>query len=1175
MADGTLLFDTKLNADAVKKGVEKLSSFAKTGLKATTAAITTVSTALAGAAGYAVKVGSSFEAGMSEVAAISGATGKDLENLTDKAKEMGSKTKFSATQSAEAFKYMAMAGWDSAQMCDGIAGVMNLAAASGEDLATTSDIVTDALTAFGLKASDATHFSDVLAKTSSSANTNVSLLGETFKYVAPAAGSLGYSVEDMSVAIGLMANAGIKGTQAGTSLRSTLTRMAKPTKESSAAMEKLGLSLTDSQGKMKPFNEIMIDMRKGFKNLSAEEKASTAAMLGGQEAMSGLLAIVNASDDDFNKLTDAVKNCDGASEAMANTMNDNLQGQITLLKSAVEGLGISVYEKLQEPLKNLAKQGSTYVGQLSDAMSKSGINGMVAELGNVFADVATKAAENAPKLIDTAVSMIDNFNKGLEKNSGKLAKAGVNLVKSLINGMTTLVSSFSDLAASAVSALLRTLLGSKVSKAFDDFAKSAKQSFSSIKDSVSKVFNSIKSAARTLLPVLLNLASGGLKVVAKAIQVLADNAKVLVPIVLSCITAVKLFGAAMAISTKITAMVGAVKSLSTATGVATGATKLFNAVLDANPIVLLASTIISVVGALGVFSATISGVTQDAEECSDKIDEVVQSSKDLTDKLKENRDARKEDMDAVQGQSGAIDVLTQRLFDLADKNGKSDKEMAEMHSLVEQLNKDVPNLNLAIDDQTGKLNLNKEAILGCVDAQKNEVLLTAAQEKMKEVAEERVEAQMKLKELEEDRKNKLVALNKATKDYNELLEKVNAGESNEYQRLYDLQDAMEQAQQAYDGTNSEIEQQNENIRNADKELNTYQDIIGETKLQIDDYTNSHIRVNDALIEVTSATGKAWSDIVTAYNNGVDASGKAIDKSKYDMENWATNMDALSKKGIDDGIIKNLSQMGDKAAPYLYALETMTDDQIKEINSAYQDSLKPQTGVANNLDAANNTANQKLSWMNEMASNKTTQLNGAFNSIQIKPAVDKAMNEGGWAVRSGMDYLKNTADSKASGLLLNTGNNMAAGLTQGFSAGFERFKQTLQTSLDAAVAIGNAKLQIHSPSRVFAKMGKYMVAGLDKGWSDNIDDVKKSISSSLQFDAGALSTKMQATVAYETSHPNVAIKSEYRENQWDNSNSGDNAPIVVESHINVDGREIAKATTPYISRQMANNKRGGR
>ena len=324
-----------------------------------------VSAAVGGIGVAAAKTTSDFDSAMSQVSAISGATGADLEKLRDTAKEMGSTTKFSASESAEAMQYMAMAGWKTEDMIGGISGIMDLAAASGEDLATTSDIVTDALTAFGLQASDSGHFADVLAAASSNANTNVSMMGETFKYVAPVAGSLGYSAEDMSVAIGLMANSGIKASQAGTALRSTLTRMAKPTKESQTAMDALGLSMTNSDGTMKSFREIMEDMRTGFAGMTESEQASTAAMLGGQEAMSGILAIANSSDADFAKLCSAIDGSEGAAKNMSDTMQDNLGGSITKLKSALEGIAIQFGEDFTPIIKNC-------VDVITDLSSKFG-----------------------------------------------------------------------------------------------------------------------------------------------------------------------------------------------------------------------------------------------------------------------------------------------------------------------------------------------------------------------------------------------------------------------------------------------------------------------------------------------------------------------------------------------------------------------------------------------------------------------------------------------------------------------------------------------------------------------------------------------------------------------------------------------------------------------------------
>lgn len=294
-----------------------------------------------------VKTYADFEAAMSEVKAISGATSEEFAQLTEKANQMGAVTKFTASESAEAFKYMAQAGWDAKEMMDGIEGLMSLAAASGEDLGTTSDIVTDALTAFGMSAKESGRFADVMAMAANATNTDVAKMGDTFKYVAPVAGALGYSIEDTAVAIGLMANNGIKASQAGTSLRSLLTNLTHPVGQAEDAINDLGISITNADGSVKPLSQTLQELRSKFSALSEAERAQYAAMLAGQEGMSGLLAIVNASDQDFADLTEQINNSSGAAQEMADIMMDNLSGKFELFTGALDSMKMSLGEKFK------------------------------------------------------------------------------------------------------------------------------------------------------------------------------------------------------------------------------------------------------------------------------------------------------------------------------------------------------------------------------------------------------------------------------------------------------------------------------------------------------------------------------------------------------------------------------------------------------------------------------------------------------------------------------------------------------------------------------------------------------------------------------------------------------------------------------------------------------------
>lgn len=380
-----------------------------------------VTAAVTGLGTAAVKTAADFDQEMSKVSAISGATGDDFDQLRAKAREMGGKTKFSASEAASAMEYMAMAGWKTGDMLDGIEGIMNLAAASGEDLATTSDIVTDALTAFGLSASDSGHFADILAAASSNANTNVSMMGETFKYCAPIAGALGFSAEDTAEAIGLMANSGIKASQAGTSLRSIMNNLAGEVTFAGKNIGEVTIATSNADGSMRSLNDILADCRVAFSGLTESEKAANAESLVGKNAMSGFLALMNSGEGDINKLRGAIENCDGSAESMAETMQDNLNGQLTILKSQLEELAISFGDLLMPTIRKIVSAVQAFVDKL---------NSMDDSTRETILKVAALAAAIGPllivlgKTISTAGTALKGFSSLANAfNAGSLAKS--------------------------------------------------------------------------------------------------------------------------------------------------------------------------------------------------------------------------------------------------------------------------------------------------------------------------------------------------------------------------------------------------------------------------------------------------------------------------------------------------------------------------------------------------------------------------------------------------------------------------------------------------------------------------------------------------------------------------------------------------------------------------------
>lgn len=684
MADGKVVIETDLDASGIKAGLSKLSGIAQSGIKGTLTAIASAGTALAGLGGAAIKIGADFEEGMSEVQAISRASASDMELLKEKAKEMGAETKFSATESAAAFKYMAQAGWNTEDMLNGISGVMSLAAASGEDLALTADIVTDSLTAFGLEAKDAAHFSDVLAMTANATNTDVANLGYTFKYVAPVAGALGYSIEDMSVAIGLMANSGIKAETAGTALRATLTNLAKPTQQMTGYMEELGISLTDAQGNVKPFNEVMVDLREGFEGLTEAQKAEYAAGIAGKEAMSGLLAIVNASDEDFAALTEQINNCNGAAEEAAKIMQDNLKGSVEQLGGALETLGIEFYDSVNTPIRTIVDSATSMVEQLTKAFKDGGLSGLVSELGTVFAEVATQAANSAPKMIDAATSMITSFLDGIGNNTNRIAEAAVKIGESLINGIAQIIPKVAEVGVEIISSLASNLLGSDVGKSIGELGKTIIDSFKTIVSAVSGALNSLKPVFSTFISTVSKIAKTVIPPLTKVIEICISALKPMAPILLGVaggFTALKIVKTVTGLIQKFTeteivsntittiqngliwAKIAATEVLAKKITVAQAAQQLWNIAMGQNPIGAVVAAIGVFVGVLSGLAIALSGTNSEYQNAVNSMNEMKTAHEELAAEQQKKLEADFKEIDQ-------ITTLKLELDKLVDSNGK-------------------------------------------------------------------------------------------------------------------------------------------------------------------------------------------------------------------------------------------------------------------------------------------------------------------------------------------------------------------------------------------------------------------------------------------------------------------------------------------------------------------------
>ena len=506
---GKIVLDTDGVSEKIDSVLSKVESMG-TGLQKAGEKISSVGSKLtlgvtapiAGLGAAAIKTASDFESTMSQVSAISGATGDDFKKLEDLAKKMGETTKFSASEAAEALTYMAMAGWKTDDMLSGLEGVMNLAAASGENLGSTSDIVTDALTAFGLSAADSGHFADILATASSNANTNVSMMGETFKYVAPVAGALGYSAEDTAEAIGLMANAGIKSSQAGTSLRSILSNLQGEVIFCGAGFGEMTIQTTKADGSMRSLGDILEDCRKAFGRMSESERAANAEAVVGREAMSGFLALMTAAPKDIDKLNEAISKCDGSAKSMADTMNDNLSGQITLLKSQLEALAIQFVTLIMPYLR----QGVEWLSKLC-----TWISGLDDGTKKMILTIAGIAAAAGPVLVvgGKIISGIGHIVSGVTGVIGAVTKLSP-VISAVISGGGQIVTGIGSLVAKLGGGLLPALAavpgpvwiiiavvgalvaaGVALYKNWDEISAWAKNVWGSIKETIGNAIDSI------------------------------------------------------------------------------------------------------------------------------------------------------------------------------------------------------------------------------------------------------------------------------------------------------------------------------------------------------------------------------------------------------------------------------------------------------------------------------------------------------------------------------------------------------------------------------------------------------------------------------------------------------------------------------------------------------------
>ena len=1115
--DGSIRIDTKVDTGGFNSGIARMKNIATKGVSAIFVALTAVSSAIIGCGTAAVNVGSSFESAMDKVSAISGATGEDLEALTGKAKEMGATTKFSASESAEALQYMAMAGWQTEDMLEGISGIMSLSAADGLDLATTSDIVTDALTAFGLQAKDSGHFADVLAKASSSANTNVSMLGESFKYVAPLAGTMGYSVEDVSIALGLMANASVKGSMAGTSLKTALANLSAPTKNMKEVMDKYKISITDANDATLPLIDVIKELREKFGGLSEAEQTAAASTLFGKEAMSGMLAIINASDKDFDNLVENINDSKDAAEIMAKTMQDNLQGQITILRSALEGLGIELYEGMQEPLKEAAIEAQNYVNRLTSAFRDGGLTGMIEEAGNIFGELAVKAADYAPEMVEAAFSFLEAFVRGIASNSDKLIESAKKIVSTIVDNLVK-------------------LLPPEVQKPVKEAIENIKRSFEN--GGLRTAINTVKTVIQNLGKVITNIAKVIIPPLSKAMDFLSGNTRILIVAATALFAVYKTYKIFTAVTAAIKAHTAAVTAESLAQaastgaitlkqiavgvltgqiGLATAAQYLWNAAMSANPIGLVITAVTALVAGVAAFAMT--------------ADDAADSSKALAEAQKKLEESNKN--------------LESAYIEIGEQFGSFLNEIESAGSIFDNFNESI----LISDEDKKALSDNMNA----VQTEITEVCRNAAEERR----------DLTGKEIER--------LDELFKKMHELAEQELALEQQKQGVVLTQAEALNSAAGL---SLDEYYNRSQRLLNSAEE--TRKGVIDKAYEQ---YTEEVALLNLRLETEEGFTQKEYDQLVAAAENQYQAAIDSANKQAADTLNileqgYIDRADAMKEYSAE---LKELNAEQDR-------LQKQFGQDLLNINADY---LNGKIKLSEKEQKETEASNKYLEEIARIKNRQTELLNDENYRDQFKNFLKmEALYESyaGKTNKKAVDIVNAFFDPIKA--MPEESRKEFAKVVDGCTEGLESREDTLfaKAASIAGTVINTLKtaFDIHSPSRVTKKIFRQVVEGGEGGFDEEApklfkkeDEIAQTFTKKLKvgISTEGLIAKLRAGIADGRAFVSQALTAKVIHDVNINTEDANRRFILkgdIVTHMDIDGREFAVATSPYMSEELSWN-----
>ncbi len=1102
--------ETSVFGDVLKANL--VSDAIKTGIKALADGIKEISTA-------AVETGSSFEASMSQVAAAMGMTTEEISNgskeykiLSDTAKECGKSTMFSASEAGEALNYLALAGYNAEKSAATLPKVLDLAAAGNLDLAYASDLVTDSMAALSMETDQLDNYIDEMARTSQKSNTSVAQLGEATLVCAGTVSLAGQSLETMNTELGVLANNGIKGAEGGTHLRNVILSLSAPTESASIAMEQLGLKVSDGQENMRDLNDILTDLNTSMAGMSSTEKTQMISRIFNKTDIAAVNALLKGTGDEYDNLYHEISNCSGAAADMAETLNNNLKGKVTILQSALEGLGISAYEIFDDEMKKSVDSATDAVGRLQKSMDSG----------------------------DLGVSM-RKFSKSLGELVDGAIDFGEDALPVVIDGLTWLLDN-SDMVAAGITGIVAANLQMKVA--------------GPVIEAVTAAWNTYK------------IANEG----------------------------------------------------------ATVSQWLLNTAMNANPAGILVTALVGLTAAVAAYTIMNKDNCYILDETTGATKKLVDASRELNESYALSVSNREEARDSMEAEAAHCRKLADELNALQSKTGRTASEQARMQMIVDELNQAIPDLNLAIDKQTGLLNMSADALTDNVDAMMAMAKAEAAREDLMKIAEEQYEAEKQLAELEEQLEAQKKTVADAQQQFNDKLEETN--------RLYggqiELYDAM-MGKEAYalgnaQNAQAELEEQinatQKSIEGFTSEYTETMDYIADaesweaTSERVSELGDAAGTAGDKFSSLSAQAREALTEMQTEFRETIDEQMDLFSKFNGEMEmtttellanmqsqidgitQWSENLAALAERGIDQGLLKSLEDMGPAGAGYVATFVSMTDDELQKANDLFAEAITLPSEAAESAvesymeagtmaaegfkqgieesaeDAGNVAADMAQSALELMEkildihspSKKTEQLGKNFdlgfeggikeNKKDVLKVVEdmctdmvrssekelqtKTFLEVGRQVpvglesgiRLGKGSLANASVEMCtevvrkvqSGLQTETfmriGRQIPAGLESGIRSGKSGVVAAVEEMCAEAVKKAKSELEIHSPSRKFAYMGEMSGEGYIEGFKHSMANINAIIAATMP------ETSLRESGRYAVAEKNESIPGEY-------------------------------------------------